>query len=1111
MKEKKQDKRISEVSSSGAPKKSSTGRMWKSYDQLENKESFRRDYLHREFPIGASELPVETGGANEADKASLTKSANLKAASSHKNSSSKDDSSSSGKLGRRDFFKAMGAGLAVAGLSGCQAIRKPVSKIYPHVSRPEDLVPGESLFYATAFSQGDDVVGLLAKTTDSRPIKIEGNPLHPLNRGATNHFHQASILDLYDPDRIRNIVAGKNEVGHQGLGDWMAQLKKRLAEAGGQKVGLVFSHQPSPTFYRLLSELKAKHPNLSTYRFDALSNDNVLRGIKAISGKEAFAVPDYEKADVIVSLGSDFLSLGYNALASARSFANRRDPENSKFNRLYVYENSFTVTGGSSDHRYRIKRSDLELLIYAIVAEFYTQGVRLVDRNVISLVERYQQQINRAFRGTVIRSALGLVVRDLFSNMGKAVLVAGADLPPIVHSLIFYLNDLLRAPVSYYAPPVGAEYAGKSKLEVVEGLSKDLQSGKISDLIVLDCDLAEHAPSDLNIASSLEKVNLLTLSSHENATTALSKVVVPRSHYLEQWGDLISLQGDLSVVQPVLRPLSLESFSAIGLMQALVSDQVVKSPDAQKTELAAVKKTLSFSHARFRKVLHNGVVEDYVKNRLTLDSVQIATLVRSSEDINRNDDDLEVVFESDYSVYDGRYVNNAWLQELPDPITKLTWDNAVIMSKKRADLIGVKNQDVVELSVSGAATTVRGSVWILPGQADDSVSLKIGYGRKFGKIATGSGFSVSPLRLLNAYDVAAGLEIKKTADRYLLASVQDHWTIDDEIFEGKPSSNSQNDRPIYRKTTYTDYVGGGENFAKEAVEIPSLPKNHDKRKKAEAENRELAPGEEMSIFNEQSFSGEHQWGMTIDLSRCTGCNACVVACQAENNIPVVGKEMVLQGREMHWIRLDRYFDGDPHDPDMVHQPVNCMQCEQAPCEQVCPVAATVHSQEGLNDMVYNRCIGTRFCSNNCPYKVRRFNFFDYHADSPHSQKRISSHIFDLFKEPVESLQMQFNPDVSVRMRGVMEKCTYCIQRINKARIPARNQRRKIQDGEVKTACQQVCPSGAIAFGDLLDKASAVAKKKKLPREYGLLAELNLQTRTTYLGALTNPNETIERG
>ena len=1098
MKKKKQGKQISEFSSKVEKKSTEGGRMWKSYDHLENKESFRKDYLHREFPVGASELP---GASKLSASPSSNDSSDLK--------NSKD---SSFKLDRRNFFKAMGAGLAVAGLSGCGAIRKPVGKIYPHTSRPEDLVPGESLFYATAFSQGDDVVGLLAKTTDGRPIKIEGNPLHPSNRGTTNHFHQASILDLYDPDRIKNITIGGKKAGHKGLGDWMAQLKNKLAQAGGSNVGLAFSHQPSPTFYRLLDVLKAKYPNLSTYRFDSLSNDNVLKGVRAISGKDAFAVPDYERADVIVSLGSDFLSLGYDALASARSFANRRDPENSKFNRLYVYENSFTVTGGSADHRYRIKRGDLELLIYAIVAEFYTQGVRLVDRNIISLVERYQQQINQAFRGTVIRSTLGLVVRDLFSNMGRAVLVAGADLPPIVHSLIFYLNDLLRAPISYYAPPVGARYAGGSKLESVSNLSRDLQSGKISDLVVLDCDLAEQAPADLNLGENLKKVNLLTLSSHENATTEVSKVVVPRSHYLEQWGDLVSLRGDLSIVQPVLRPMYPESFSAVGLLDVLNSPRLNQPNfDVQKSELAAVKNTWSVSHSNFRRILHNGVVQNYAKNRLNLDANRIATLVNSPESGSRNEGDLEVVFESDYSVYDGRYVNNAWLQELPDPITKLTWDNAVIMSKKRADLIGVKNQDVVELSLKGAKKTIKGSVWVLPGQADDSVSLKIGYGRKFGKVANGSGFSVAPLRLSGAYDIASGLEIKKTGERYLLASVQDHWTIDDEIFEGKPSSNSQNGRPLYRKTTYTDYVGGGENFAKDAVEIPSLPKDHDKRKKAEAENRVLAPGEEMSIFNEQSFSGEHQWGMTIDLSRCTGCNACVVACQAENNIPVVGKEMVLQGREMHWIRLDRYFDGDPHDPDMVHQPVNCMQCEQAPCEQVCPVAATVHSQEGLNDMVYNRCIGTRFCSNNCPYKVRRFNFFDYHADSPHAQKRISSHVFDLFKEPVESLQMQFNPDVSVRMRGVMEKCTYCIQRINKARIPARNQKRKIRDGEVQTACQQVCPSGAIAFGDLLDSQSIVSRKKKLPRDYSLLGELNLQTRTTYLGALTNPNETIELG
>ncbi len=1063
---------------------------WTSFADLAGDPSVKAA-KQREFPVGASRLPVSSREAGDLSDIKKTKEGE--------------------GVSRRNFLKHMAAPLALTGLSlsGCAAIRKPLKKLYPYANgQPEYLLPGKPIYFASASSLREEVTGLLVKNYEGgHPVKIEGNPLFPENAGKTTAFQQAEILDLYDPDRY-NWPLKQGLRFDRAMDEWMDMAFQD--SYAGEGTALIYSHSPSPSYYRLLKELKERYPLLRSYRYDAINNDAIYEGIKLATLERALPMPLYEHADVIVSLGGDFLGLETGNLAAAAEFSKRRNPEKN-MNRLYQFENSFSLTGAAADHRFLVKASNVELLAYAFLIELYRVQTKGIPKKLITLLSK---KLNKSFDVLKTEQAFLVVpelVQDMLMHAGRSLMVAGAEQPPLVHALVFYINQLLRAPVKYYASPFDSashpELQETSHAALLR-LRDDLQAKKINHAAFLDSDLFYKAPHAFNFPELFKGVNTLSLALKTEKTAKASQYVLPLLHFLEDWGDLLGHKGAFAVQQPLLQPLHDGSRSRIGFLNKLLGSSG-RPAESRKT----VRATLAVSERAFKGLLNSGFgmrVRSPKKVSMAIDKF-IFNIEKGQIPLKEAFTGVELSVRADYSVYDGRYINNAWLQELPDPITKITWENVIMLSYADSLKYDIKSYDVLRLTLAGQ--TVEGPAWITPGQAAGSVSVRLGYGQtESGDIAEGSGFSVgNMLSSEHAGFFFEGLVLEKTGEKSLVASVQDHWKVDDELFTGGVSSNSQNDRPLYRHADLEEFKKHPK-FAAEEVEIPKLPAYHDRVLQLEkriAKRREHGLPEDqsegLSIFQDPKYVGEYQWAMTIDLASCIGCNACTIACQAENNIPVVGKEMVLRGREMHWIRLDRYFEGDPENPKPLIQPVNCMQCEQAPCEQVCPVAATVHSDEGLNDMVYNRCIGTRFCSNNCPYKVRRFNFFDYHGRSEHSQKRLSSHVFDVFREPKESLKMVFNPDVTVRMRGVMEKCTYCVQRINAKRIQSRNEKRSLVDAEIQTACEQVCPTSAITFGDILNKKSRIVKLKKNPRNYSLLGELNTRPRTTYLAAVDNPN------
>ncbi len=1053
-------------------------RYWRSLDELAQHPELSRQQQN-EFPKDASEFPAAAPADANGDNVS-----------------------------RRGFLKVMAAPLALAGLSGCGLVRKPVRNIYPYAQQPEGMVTGKADYYATTHTFGGEAVGLLVKSHEGRPTKVEGNPKHPVSGGRTSSFQQASVLELYNPTRLQNILQAGQTMPATALDGWFAGLS--LADTGGAGTAVVFSEQNSPTFYRLLSALKERYPKLSVYRYNAVTKDAAISGISTVTTTATRALPfvDYAAADVIVSLDADIMGLGGNGVSDVSGFSARRTPAAGTMNRLYCYESTFTLTGAVADHRFRLKRRHIEMIVYQLFYRFYERGIARINRAFADRLRGVFKQVQGNFLKSPGYRAVNAIVNDLLAKPGRAVIVAGDGQPPLVHALVAYMNEFIKAPLQYRVSPFAVAELAEPSVQALTRLRADLTTGKVKNVINLSADLLYTAPQDLAMADVFSAANTLSLAFYHTATTAASNLVVPQTHYLEDWSDAYTSNGRLSLVQPLIAPLIADAYSPTRLLARLVGEN--------EDEAALVRATHRFDARSWSRTLHDGVAaESYTRDtvrNLVVDAGKLEAAVTSEKFplYNAAADELELTFDLDYSVYDGSFYHNAWMQELPDPITKLTWENVAVFSYHTAKRFGVKSQELVKLKVGNVE--VEAPVWVLPGQADDSIALKLGYGQTLpeGMDIAGGGYNAYSLRSAANLSTITGVTVTPTGQSCRLASVQGHWAIDDQLFTGGPSGNSQNGRPLYRTATLSEYQRQPA-FAKAAVVLPVLPAHHERSQGLSAAARKKQAAQRtanMSIYDEVPLTGEYQWGMDIDLTSCTGCNACVVACQAENNIPVVGKEMVLKGREMHWLRIDRYFEGDPVDAKLVRQPVLCMHCEQAPCEQVCPVTATVHSDEGLNDMVYNRCVGTRFCSNNCPYKVRRFNFLDYHGRAPHSQKRVSSHIFDLFREPNENLQLQFNPDVTVRMRGVMEKCTYCVQRINAARVTAGNEGRKIADGEIVTACEQACPASSIVFGNIADENSRVSKRKRVARNYVILEELNIKPRTSYSAAITNPNPVV---
>ena len=987
---------------------------WRSLEQVAETPEFK-EFLHREFPHNASEWldPV----------------------------------------GRRGFLKLMGASMALAGVSACT--RQPEEAIVPYVRQPEEVIPGKPLFYATAMPFAGSGVGLLVESHEGRPTKVEGNPDHPSSLGATDLFAQASILGLYDPDRSQ-VLTHLGEI--RPFETFAAAMRQVLvAQEGSQGSGIrVLSETvSSPTLGAQIDEFLGRFPKAKWIQWEPFGRHNVRAGSKLAFGDYVDPVYSIDKADVILSLDADFLCAGNGALKHSRAYASRRkrDGDRAQRNRLYSVESSPSNTGTKADHRLLLRASDVGAFARALAGQLGVTG---------------------AAGATAPESGqawLGPLVKDLQAARGRSLVIAGEGQPAAVHALAHAMNDLLGNVGSTVVYTQTVETHPMDQRAGLTELVGEMNAGTVNLLLVLGGNPVYTAPSDLKFAEAMDKVPLrANLSQFHDETAALCHWHIPETHFLEMWSDVRGHDGTASIVQPLIAPLYngrsahevVSTLSAAGVRSGY---DIVRSywggqrgaaatpaaPEPAVGSQAPIPGSTALSpfDRDWRRWLHDGVIPDTAFAPKTI-ALKDGAIGAAPESVPAG---LEVVFRPDPSVYDGRFANNGWLQELPKWLTKLTWDNAALLSPGTANRLNLVSGDVVD--VKQGSNTIRIPVWLAPGHAADVITLHPGYGRqRAGRIGTGIGFGINPLRTSVAHDVLGGVQVTKTGDSYELVSTQDHWSL-----EG---------RNLVRVATAEQYERDP-NFAAKQEHQPIVG---------------------LSMFDARKYEG-YSWGMAIDQNVCTGCNACVVACQAENNVPVVGKAQVGNGREMHWLRIDRYYSGDLENPDTYHQPMLCQQCESAPCEVVCPVAATTHSDEGLNDMVYNRCVGTRYCSNNCPYKVRRFNFLLY-SD------------WD-----TASFKLARNPDVTVRSRGVMEKCTYCVQRINLARVTSKLEDRQIRDGEVLTACQSACPTEAIVFGNINDPASAVSKLRASPLNYALLAELNTRPRTTYLAIVRNPNTELE--
>ena len=944
-----------------------------------------------------------------------------------------DDQASSWKdpINRRRLLQLLGASIGLAGLTACT--RQPAEKIVPYVTPPEEITPGKPLFFATALMQQGYATGVLVESHMGRPTKIEGNPDHPASLGSTDVYSQAAVLTFYDPDRSQSVL-------HRGRGSsWanflaeLAQVRAKAQETKGAGLRILTENSTSPTFIALMKRTLAEFPEAKWHQYDSAGRDNVHAGARMAFGRDLNVRYDFTQADVILSLDSDFLSFGPGNVRYARDFSKRRNPEaGSTMNRLYVAESCPTSTGAIADHRLAMRSSDIDGLARAVAAGLGVAGV--------------------SGTSTAPAAWVAAVVSDLKAAGAAGLVVAGDAQPPAVHAIAHAINLALGSKSVIYADTVEASTA--DGMASLKNLVADMNSGSVAALIVLGVNPVYSAPADLGFVAALGKVETkIHHGSYDDETAEYCQWHIHDASSLEAWGDARAFDGTASIIQPLIAPLY-DGRTAIEMLAALQGRP-------EMTPYQLVRETWTAWHAAakieqpfdefWRKSVHDGVIAGTAFAGQSV-ALQTGFAVPAAQAAAAG---MEVNFRPDPTVYDGRFANNGWMQELPKPITKLTWDNAVLLSPSAAQKLDVTNGDLLELK--NGTHTVRGPVWITPGHAENSATVHMGYGRtRMGKLANQVGFNASAVRASDAPWTAGNIAITKTGDTFNLFSTQEHHTM-----EG---------RDIIRSGTLADF-----------------------RKNEKLFEHEEEPGTAKTIYPDEHKYNGNSWGMTIDLNSCTGCNACTIACVAENNIPVVGKEMIGMGREMHWIRVDRYFGGGLDHPDQIyHQPLMCVHCDQAPCETVCPVGATVHSGEGINQMVYNRCIGTRYCSNNCPYKVRRFNFFLY-SDWE-----------------TESLKGARNPNVTVRSRGVMEKCSYCVQRINAARITSEIENRPIKDGEVVTACQAVCPTQAIHFGNMNDPNSEIARKKKDPRGYGLLdEELNTRPRTTYLSKLRNPNPTLE--
>lgn len=973
------------------------------------------------------------------------------------------------QINRRDLLKFMGASLALAGLSGCRGYFLPQDKVVPYVQQPEEVVPGKSLFYATSLTLGGYATGALVAQREGRPVNIQGNPDHPASLGALDSMSQAELLGLYDPDRES---APLNLGAASTWPTFLAEARKVLAKPGA-KIRVLTGAETSPTLLDLLNRFLAKHPGAMWQSYEPVGRTEIYAGL------DVNPIYDFAQAKVILSLDGDFLSPSEfpGSLAYARQFADGRrvQGKTGTMNRLYAFESVPGLVGMVADHRWPIRANEVYDVALAIAGAL---GLSVPSAGVKV-------------------PSLNEIVADLKSQGGASVVVAGPSQPAHVHALVAQINQALGAH--------GKTVRYSASIESVNGdiaaLAQELKSGEVDLLLMLGGNPVYDAPADLGFEEAVKKAKLSAhLSVLRNETSSVSHWHLPSTHPLEEWGDARAYDGTVSLIQPIIAPIW-DSKSKIELIAELLN----LTPSAYDLVRAYWKQKGFAGGGDFEKAWRTAVHDGFVKG--TAVPANLSPKVFGSLPAPQKAKGTVVAFRVDPTLYDGRYANNGWLQELPKPVTKLTWDNAMLVSPAFAKSLGVEDDDMIELTVGGKS--IEGPILRVAGHPDNSVTVYLGHGHWAGgavasvavdeegkhdptkAVTEGGGFNAYLLRTRKNLHFADDVQIKKLGVQRDLATTQGHQPIND--------SRIQDERDVIREGTLVAFLKDPNSLKPEhALTTEEIKKEN--------------------LYPEEVFeSTGPQWGMTIDMNTCIGCNACVTACQAENNIPVVGKVQVMRHREMHWLRIDRYYSGPEENPQVALQPIACVHCEKAPCEPVCPVAATVHSHEGLNQMVYNRCVGTRYCSNNCPYKVRRFNYLNYSDNQPNFSNKVSPWRDDKIpgvvheprKQGVELLKMASNPEVTVRGRGVMEKCTFCVQRISAARIEAKKAGRDIADGEIVTACQQACPTRTIVFGNVADKSSAVSKLRQDPRSYLLLEELQTRPRTSHLAKLRNPNPAIE--
>lgn len=951
-------------------------------------------------------------------------------------------------LSRRRFLELSGASLALGGLVACT--RQPREKIVPYVRQPEEVLPGRPLYFATAFPLAGYATGLLVESHTGRPTKIEGNADHPSSLGATDVFGQASVLGLYDPDRSQTITEFGKIRTWGALTEAVGARMKSLRGLQGEGLRILTGTVTSPTLADQLTSLLAALPKARWHQWEAAGRDRVREGARLAFGQSIELRYDFGKADVVVALDADPFVAGPGHLAYARQFARRRraaanDPKAPAV-RFYSVETALAPSGSLADHRLPVAAAGLPAAGAALAAAVGVPGVAAPSG------------LDESARRFVASAA-----EDLRRNAGRSLVVAGEYAPPGLHALAAAINREIGALGETVLVTDPVEAAPVDQAASIRELAADMKAGKVDLLVLLGVNPVFDAPADLDFAAAMKRADFCVhLGLYRDETTAWCQWHVPEAHYLETWGDSRGHDGTASIQQPLVDPLY-GGKSALEVLQLLA---VAGTETLEKSAMEIVKAhwQKSRSGAEFdafwRKSLHDGVVAGTafppktIAPRRDAATQALAALGEKARVFLPAGDALTVLFRPDPALFDGRFANNAWLQELPRPLTSLVWDNPAHVSAATAQKLGVKTGDVVALAVDGRSVEVP--VFVHAGQSDGTITLHYGAGRTAaGRVGNGTGVNVYPIRTAAAL-WEAPVTASKTGRTYDVVTTQHHFNM-----EG---------RNLARAGTVAEYRANPAFVAQ--MNEPGF--------------------KDVSLYPPFEYK-HHAWGMSVNLSACTGCKACVVACQAENNIPSVGKDQVGRGREMHWIRIDHYFEGSPENPEVLNQPVLCMQCEKAPCEVVCPVAATTHSEEGLNEMTYNRCVGTKYCSNNCPYKVRRFNFLEYNGE-----------------KSLPSLTALSNPNVSVRTLGVMEKCTYCVQRINRARIDAERESRPLRDGEIRTACQQVCPAEALVFGDINDPASKVTTLKKEPLNYSLLESLGTRPRTTYLAKLSNPNPALTR-